>query len=86
MITELILNILTLPLVGLILGMSALDIHFPYNDDIANAFLDMVSCVEYVLPIRIFLICFGIKIAIRHWAIPYAIILRIKSFIPTMGH
>lgn len=86
MITEMILTVLMLPLTALIVGMSALDINFPYNDDIGNAFIDMVSCVEYVLPIRIFLICFGIKLTIRHWTIPYAIILRIKSFIPTMGH
>lgn len=85
MITNSIINIfLMIPLLVL-RTIENLDINLELADEHFNAFESLVGHVNYILPMGTFVICMSIKLLIRFWNLPYAIILRIKSFIPTMG-
>lgn len=86
MITDFILSILVMVPIGILQLLPNLEIDISINNTVFEAFKDMVSCINYVLPLEILFICLGVKLAVRFWALPYAIVLRIKSFIPTMGH
>jgi len=46
---------------------------------------DTFAMVAYILPLSDMLIPFGIVVALRTLQITISIIIRIKSFIPTMG-
>lgn len=85
MITDLLINILMAVPYGLLILLEPLDVQLSLDSSVFNTFKDILLCVDYVLPVQVMLICFGIKIAVRIWQLPYAIILRVKSFIPTMG-
>lgn len=86
MITDLIISILLVVPIAVLNTLPNLDINISFNDTVFEAFKDMVSCINYVLPLEILFICLTVKLAVRFWALPYAIVLRIKSFIPSMGH
>lgn len=85
MITDALINVLLFLPYQLLQGISGMNIDLSMPADVFESFKTIVSCVGYVLPVSVFIICFTVKLGIRFWAIPYAIILRIKSFIPTMG-
>lgn len=85
MITDLLINVLLFLPYQLLQSISGIDINLSMPDEVFSAFETIVSCVGYLFPVSIFIICFTVKLTIRFWSIPYAIILRIKSFIPTMG-
>ncbi|MDE5763515.1 MAG: hypothetical protein K2N49_00175 [Ruminococcus sp.] len=83
MITDTILNILFyLPL----LLLKALPrINFSLPDDVFNGFSDFLSNVGYVVPMKALLPILASSLAISTFKISWALIIRIKSFIPTMG-
>lgn len=69
----------------LLLELDTLNIDLSFPDEVFNAFSSMVTCIDYILPMPIFLICFGVRLTVRFWALPYTIILKVKSFIPTFS-
>lgn len=85
MITDLLINILLFVPVNLLKLIPDLTFDLNFDADMFESFKDMVVCLDYVLPISVLLGCFAVKIAVRVWQLPYAILIRIKSFIPTMG-
>lgn len=85
MITDAIINVLLIVPYLLLQGISKLDISLSFPEDVFSSFKSMVTCLDYVLPIGTFLLCLGVKIAVRVWSIPYAVLLKAKSFIPFMS-
>lgn len=85
MITNTIINILLIVPLMLLNTINSLDINLELAEEHFNAFKSLVGHVNYILPMGTFVICMSIKLLIRFWNLPYAILLRIKSFIPTMG-
>lgn len=84
MITEAILNILAFVPNLLLDGMQGLSITLP--DNIFNGLNSIFGCLGFIFPISGLLVILGITFAIKNFQIIWAIILRIKSFIPTMGN
>lgn len=84
MITEAILNILAFVPNLLLDGMQGLSITLP--DNIFNGLNSIFGCLGFIFPISGLLVILGISFAIKNFQIIWAIILRIKSFIPTMGN
>ena len=84
MITEAILNVLAFIPNLLLDGMQGLSLSLP--DNIFNGLNSIFGCLGYIFPISGLLIILGISFAIKNFQIIWAIILRIKSFIPTMGN
>ncbi len=84
MITEAILNVLAFIPNLLVDGMQALNLAIP--DNIFNGLNSIFGCLGFIFPISGLLVILGISFAIKNFQIIWAIILRIKSFIPTMGN
>lgn len=83
MITEFILNLLCFIPNKLLDGLGSLSISIP--DDVFNGFNSIFSNLGYIFPIKGLLVIISISISIKVFQIVWALILRIKSFIPTMG-
>lgn len=83
MITEAILNVLIFIPNLLLDGIQGINIAIP--DNIFNGLNSIFSCLGYIFPISGLLVILGISFAIKNFQIIWAIILRIKSFIPSMG-
>lgn len=84
MITEAILNVLAFIPNLLLDGMQGLSLSLP--DNIFNGLNSIFGCLGYIFPIGGLLVILGISFTIKNFQIIWAIILRIKSFIPTMGN
>ena len=61
------------------------DVSFEIPAGVFNWLFDIASAVGYLLPISTVVEIFGIFLAIKAFQIVWALLLRIKSFIPTMG-
>lgn len=85
MITELIINVFLFPVRLLLTLLSNYGIDISIPDNVFNALSDIVSGVTYVFPIFALLPIFGVKLSLYIFKIVVAIIVRTKSFIPTMG-
>lgn len=83
MITEGILNILAFIPNSLLNSMSGISISIP--DNVFNGLDSIFNCLGFVFPIKGLLVILGISISIKTFQIIWSIVLRIKSFIPTMG-
>lgn len=74
-ISESILSLLSLPFVG--------NLAFP--DDTFEALKKILSNIAYIVPINHFMIMLGFSFVLANFKTIWALILRIKSFIPSMG-
>lgn len=83
MITEGILNILAFIPNLLLDGMQGLSLSIP--NDIFNGLNNIFNCLGFLFPISGLLLILGVSFAIKSFQIIWSIILRVKSFIPTMG-
>ena len=83
MITEAILNILTFVPNLLLDSLSGISLSIP--NDIFNGLNNIFNTLGFIFPISGLLVILSISFIIKNFQIIWAIILRIKSFIPTMG-
>lgn len=83
MITEGILYILAFIPNLLLDGMQGVSLSIP--NDIFNGLNSIFNCLGFLFPISGLLLILGVSFAIKSFQIIWSIILRIKSFIPTMG-
>lgn len=85
MITDLIINALLFFPTLLLSQLDKLDFSFSLPDNVYDILYNLTVGVAYVLPLPWLFVIFGIRTAVYLWRIPYTLLLRIKSFIPTMG-
>lgn len=83
MITESILNTLAFIPNLLLENMSTISLTIP--DNIFEGLNSIFNCLGFLFPISGLLIILGTSFSIKSIQIVWAIIIRIKSFIPTMG-
>lgn len=83
MITEGILNILAFLPNLLLDSMKEISISIPEN--IFDGLNSIFGCLGFVFPISGLLIILSLSFLIKNFQIIWSLILRIKSFIPTMG-
>ena len=85
MITDLIINAFLLVPYLLLNGFFVLDFNFSLFNNFFDIFNSLSSGIGYVFPIAGLTPIFTISLAIYTFRIVWSIILRVKSFIPTMG-
>lgn len=83
MITEGILNILAFIPNTLLNSMESISLSIP--DNIFSGLDSIFNCLGFIFPIKGLLIILTLSFTIKSFQIIWSIILRIKSFIPTMG-
>ena len=83
MITEGILNILAFIPNALLNSISTVSLNIP--DNIFSGLDSIFNCLGFIFPISGLLLILTLSFAIKSFQIIWSIILRIKSFIPTMG-
>lgn len=83
MITEFILNLLCFIPNTLLNNMSSLSISIP--DNVFDGFNSILGSLGYIFPVKGLLIILGMSFSIKAFQIIWSLIIRIKSFIPTMG-
>lgn len=85
MITDLIINaFLFLPLL-LLTGLETLDFNFSFPEGVYDTLYNISKGVAFVLPLKFLLSIFAIKLSIHAFRLVWSIVIRVKSFIPTMG-
>ena len=83
MITEGILNILAFLPNLLLDSMGEISISIPEN--IFDGLNSIFGCLGFVFPVSGLLVILSLSFLIKNFQIIWSLILRIKSFIPTMG-
>lgn len=83
MITEFLINSYCFVINGFISLLPTVNFTFPSN--LLSTISDLVVGIGYVLPIPALMPIFFISISITMFKVVLAIIVRVKSFIPTMG-
>lgn len=61
------------------------DVNIAIPDNVFNWLFDVANAVGYLLPIKGLLGILTLSLSIKGVQIAWAILLRVKSFIPTMG-
>lgn len=82
MIVDAILKFLLSPFLLLLDSLPTLEISVDID---FSKFFEYITLISSVIPFREIMPIIGIKIAVLSFSILWAIILRAKSFIPTMG-
>lgn len=85
MITDAIINIFLFLPTLLLQQLSGIDFNFSLPDGIYDTLYKITVGVSYVLPLTWLFVCHGVRTAVLIFRLPYAIVLRIKSFIPTIS-
>lgn len=85
MITDAIINIIFLIPYGLLSAMDSLNIELSLPADMFEIIKDLTVGVNYVVPIERLMPIFVVMISLSVFKIVWAIVIRVKSFIPTMG-
>lgn len=83
MITEGILNILSLIPTSLLDSIDVVSLSIP--DNIFDGLNSIFNCLGFLFPISGLLVILGLSFAIKSFQIILSLIIRVKSFIPTMG-
>lgn len=83
MITDAILKLLTMPVIVLIESVSVIGFTIPVG--VFNGLLLLSENLGYIFPISSILPVFVLKMLLRNARIIWAMVIRVKSFIPTMG-
>ena len=85
MITDIILNIIfSIPYV-LLSGLDSLNFNLTFPEDMFEIIKDLTIGVSYVVPIVRLMPIFSTTISLMVFKIIWALVIRIKSFIPSMG-
>ena len=84
MITELILKFLLLPITNILNILPDFSLSIP--DNILDGLSSIFSCLGFIFPIKGLLPILAFSLSIKFFHIIWALILRIKSFIPTEGN
>lgn len=84
MITETLINTLLQPIIVLLANMETLSINIPRG--VENGIVSLTSGLAYIFPMKSIIPIIGIRLGIQMFHISWSLILRIKSFIPTMGN
>ena len=85
MITDAIINVLLALPLALLHQLDNLAFSFSIPDEVYNTLRNLTAGVAYVLPVWFLVECAAVRIAVHLWRLPYAIVIRIKSFIPTIS-
>lgn len=85
MITDLVLNVFFAIPYLLLSSMSGLDFNVALPDSFFSTLDNISSGVGYVLPVAGLLPIFLVTIGVYTFRIVWSIVIRVKSFIPTMG-
>lgn len=85
LIIDSIINVLLFLPYQLLSGLDSLNFSFSFPDNIYDTLYNLTVGVAYVLPLKWLLIVFAVRTAVYFWRIPYSIVLRIKSFIPSIS-
>lgn len=83
MITDMILKVLLLLPNLLLDSVNAVSISIP--DGVFNSIDSIFGCLGFICPLAALLPILAIDISLSLFQIGWAIVIRIKSFIPTMG-
>ena len=83
MITETIISLFTFIPLQLLKALPDFSIEFP--DSVFDGFVNILSGLAYILPIAGLLPIFAISIGMSVFKVAWALVIRTKSFIPTMG-
>jgi len=83
MITDFIFSVLTAPLHLLLNLLPAVSIAIPNN--VFTGFNSILGMLGFIFPVAGLLPILAISLSIKGFHIIWALIIRVKSFIPTMG-
>ena len=83
MITDALLSVLTAIPMGLISLLPEVDFEIPQGA--LNWIYDIANAVGYLLPVKSLAGILIVAFSIKAFQIVWALLLRVKSFIPTMG-
>lgn len=83
MITDLFLKLLTSPILLLLEGLSVISFSIPVG--VFSGLKTLAHNLGYIFPISSILPILVIKFMFRYASFAWTLILKIKSFIPTMG-
>lgn len=85
MVTDAIINTLLFVPYKILSSLPLPDIEFSLPDDVFNGILQFIQTVAYIMPVKGLLVWVTFTILLDNFRIIWAFILRVKSFIPTMG-
>lgn len=85
MVTDAIINALCFVPYKILSSLPLPDIEFALPDDVFNGILQFIQTVAYIMPVKGLLVWVTFTILLDNFRIIWAFILRVKSFIPTMG-
>ena len=83
MITNAIVNVLLAPVLILVELLPAVDVSIP--DTAFNNMASVFDCIGFVLPVSVICPVLVMRIGLKTARSVMALVVRIKSFIPTMG-
>lgn len=83
MITDLLISALSAVPLMLLSLLPDIPINIP--DGVFEWLHNVCSMVAYLLPVKALIPIFAIMLSVNGFKIAWAIVLRVKSFIPTMG-
>ena len=83
MITDALISVLSAVPLALLSLLPNVNIAIP--DGVFNWLLNVCSAIGYFLPVKALLPILGIMFSVTGFKIAWSIVLRVKSFIPTMG-
>lgn len=83
MIVDAFFNLLLSPIRLLLSALPTIGVSMPAG--VFDSLIDTMAFIGYMLPVDTIITCFGIRIGMSSFRQVIAIIVRVKSFIPTMG-
>ena len=83
MIVDAFINLLLAPIKLLLSSLPTIGVSMPTG--VFDALIDTMAFIGYMLPVDTIITCFSIRLGMSAFRQVIAIIVRIKSFIPTMG-
>lgn len=83
MITDALISVLTAVPLALLCLLPDVNIAIP--DSVFNWLINICNAVGYLLPVKDLIPILLIMVTLTGFRIAWAIVLRVKSFIPTMG-
>lgn len=83
MIIDALFSVLLAPIKLLLSALPTIGYSLP--DGVFNSIVDTCAFIGYVLPIEPILMCLSIRLALISFRATMAVVVRVKSLIPTMG-
>lgn len=85
MVTDAIINTLLFVPYKILSTLPLPDVDFDLPDDVFSGFLQFLQTAAYILPMKGLLVWVTFTILLDNFRVIWSFILRVKSFIPTMG-